>query len=207
VSVVLYHHPFSRASGTVWALEEVGVSYELRYVDITKGEQKSPDVLALNPMGKLPILTDGDVVVTEAAAIALYLGDRYAAGRLAPALDDPARGTYLRWSFFAPSVVEPGSMAKMSGWDVKPGQAGWGTHEAMVAGMEAAIGKGPWILGDRFSMADVVFGGTLRYMLRFGMAEQRPAFVAYADRLGERPALQRADAKNAAIIAERGLGR
>lgn len=207
MAVVLYHHPFSRASGTIWALEEVGIPYELRYVDMTKGEQKSLEILALNPMGKLPVLTDFDVVVTEAAAIALYLGDRYAYGRLTPKLDDPARGAYLRWSFFSPSVVEPGSMAKASGWDVKPGQAGWGTHDAMVTAMEAAIGDGPYLLGERFTMADVVFGGTLRYMLRFGMAEPRPTFVAYAERLGQRDALKRADAKNAAIVAERGLGR
>src|SRR5688572_12812227 len=106
MSLVLHYHPFSRASGTVWALEEVGLPYELRFVDILKGAQKSPEILALNPMGKLPILSDGDQVVTEAAAIALYLADRYAPDRLAPRIDDPARGTYLRWSFFSPSVIE-----------------------------------------------------------------------------------------------------
>jgi glutathione S-transferase len=206
MSVVLYHHPFSRAATVIWMLEEVGCEYTLRFVDIRAGEQKSPEILALNPMGKLPVLTDDDVVVTEVAAIGLFLADRYAPGRLAPALDDPARGAYLRWSVFAPSVVEPGSMAKAAGWDVKPGQAGWGTYEAMLASTEVAIGAGPFLLGDRFSMADVIFGGTLRYMLRFGMVESRPAFTAYAERLAARPALQRAEARNAAIRAERGLG-
>jgi len=207
MAVVLYHHPFSRAANVVWMLEELGCDYELRFVDFATGEQKSPEIVALNPMGKLPILVDGDAVVTESAAIGLYLADRYAPGRLAPALDDPARGAYLRWSVFAPSVVEPGSMAKMSGWEYKPGQAGWGTPEAMVAAMEAAIGQGPWILGERFTMADVIFGGTLSYMLRFGLIEPRPAFTGYAARLAERPALKRAEARNAAVVAERGLGR
>src|SRR4051812_44419232 len=105
--ITLYHHPFSRAAGTLWALEEVDQPYELSFVDIMKGGQKAPEILAINPMGKLPTLTDGDVVVAEAAAIALYLADRYASGTLAPALDDPRRGTYLRWSFYAPSVIEP----------------------------------------------------------------------------------------------------
>ena len=93
MSIVLYHHPYSRAAGTVWALEEVGVDYGLRWVDIQSGAQKAPEIVALNPMGKLPLLTDGDQVVTEAGAIALYLADRYAYGKLAPAVDDPARGT------------------------------------------------------------------------------------------------------------------
>ncbi len=206
MSIVLHHHPFTRASTVVWMLEETSVEYELRFVDITKGEQKSAELLALNPMGKVPILVDGDTVVTETAAIGLYLADRYAPGRLAPALDAPARGPYLRWSLFAPSVVEPGSMARASGWEFKASQAGWGTHEAMLTTIESAIAEGPFILGDTFSMADVIFGSTVRYMLRFGMLEKRPAFTTYAERLGERPALQAADARNAAVIQERGLG-
>ena len=205
--ITLYHHPFSRAASTIWTLEELDVPYELRFVDILKGEQKSPELLALNPMGKLPVLTDGDVVVTENAAISLYLADRYAAGRLAPALDDPRRATYLRWSLFAPSVIEPGSMARMAKWDYKPGQAGWGDHDSMLSAMESAVSRGDYLLGDQFSIADVIFGGTMRYMLRFNMLEARPSFVAYAERLGARPAAQRADARNAAIVAERGLGR
>lgn len=206
MSIVLYHHPFSRAATVVWMLEEVGVPYELRFVDIMKGAQKQADLVALNPMGKLPVLTDGDTVVTEVAAIGLYLADRYAAGRLSPAIDDPKRGTYLRWSLFAPSVIEPGAMAKASGWTFKPGQAGWGDYESMLRAMEGAVSGRDFVLGDTFSMADVIFGGTLRYMLQFKMIEPTPTFTAYAERLGARPALQRAEARNAKIIAEHGLG-
>lgn len=207
MSIVLYHHPFSRAAGVVWMLEEVGVEHELRFVDIVAGEQKAPEILALNPMGKLPILIDGDLVVTESAAIGLYLADRYAPGRLAPSLDDPARGTYLRWALFSPSVIEPGAMAKAAGWAVKPGQAGWGTYDAMIATMQSAIGDGPFLLGERFTMADVIFGGTLRYMVRFGMLEARPAFASYIERLDARPALKTSDARNQAILEARGIGR
>lgn len=207
MTVTLYHHPFSRAANVLWMLEEVGVPYEVRHVDMPAGAQKAPEILALSPMGKLPILTDGDTVVTESAAIALYLGDRYSYGKLAPRVDDPARGTYLRWSFFAPSVIEPGAMAKLAGWTFKEGQAGWGSYDAMLTAMESAIAGRDFILGDTFSMADVVFGGTLRYMLMFKMIEPRPSFSAYAERLGARPALQRCDAKNAAIREELGLNR
>lgn len=205
MAIVLHHHPFSRASSVVWMLEEVGVDYELRFVDIMKGAHKAPDLVALNPMGKLPILVDGDTVVTESAAIGLYLADRYSLGKLAPATDDPARATYLRWSFFAPSVIEPGALAKFSKWEFKPSQAGWGDYEAMLRATESALAGRDFVLGDRFSMADVVLGGTLRFMLRFKMIEPRPAFTAYEERLCARPALQRAEARNLAIAKEHGL--
>lgn len=207
MSVTLYHHPYSRASNVVWMLEEAEVDYELHFVDLMKGAQKSPEILALNPMGKLPILTDGDRVVTESAAIGLYIADRFAPGRLAPALDDPGRAPYLRWSLFAPSVIEPGSAAKAAGWDYKPGTVGWGTHESMLDAMVSAIAGRDYILGEQFSMADVIFGGTLRFMLQFKMIDPRPVFTEYAERLAARPALQRADAVNAAVMKEHGLER
>lgn len=205
--VTLYHHPFSRAASVVWMLEEAGCDYTLRYVDFAVQEHKSADILALNPMGKLPILVDGEAVVTETAAIGLYLADRYAPGRLAPALDDPARGTYLRWSLFAPSVIEPGAMAQASRWEFRPGAAGFGTYEAMLGAMEAAVGEGPWLLGDRFTMADAIFGSTLRWLVGFGMIEKRDTFLGYIERLGTRPALREANERNAAVIEERGLKR
>ncbi len=185
-------------------LEEVGVEHELRFVDLMAGEHKKPDMISLNPMGKLPILKDGDVVVTETAAIGLYLADRYSSGKLAPAPDDPGRGTYLRWSMFAPAVIEPGLMAKMRGWEYGAAQAGWGDHDSMLIAMESAVSHG-FILGDRFSMADIIFGATVRFMLGFGMLEKRPAFTAYVERLEKRPALQRADERGAAICKERGI--
>ncbi len=186
-------------------LEEVGVDYDLEFVDIMAGGQKAPELVALNPMGKLPILTDGEAVVTEAAAIGLYLADRYALGRLAPKTDDPARATYLRWSLFAPSVIEPGTMAKAAQWEVKAPQAGWGTYDAMIRTMEFALEGRNFILGDTFSMADVIFGATLRFMLNFEMVEPRASFVAYAERLALRPALHKAEARNAAILEEHGI--
>lgn len=205
MSIQLYYHPYSRASGTIWALEEVGMPYELKLIDIMKGEQKGPALMDINPMGKLPTLVDDGVVVTEAAAIALYLADRYGAGRLAPALDAPERGTYLRWAFFAPSVVEPAVMAKAKNWDVQEVAAGWGNSELMLSTLHSAIAGKRFVLGETFSMADVVLGGTLRYMLDFKMVEHTPDFDAYVARLNERPAYQRANARNLAMRNELGL--
>jgi len=201
MSIVLYHHSHTRAANVVWMLEELGVPYTLVHLSLQKGEHKTPAMLALNPMGKLPVIVDDGVVVTESAAIGLYLADRYGLGGLAAATDDPARGTYLRWSLFAPSVIEPGSMARAASWAFREGAAGWGSHEAMVAAMESAIGAGPYLLGERFSMADAIFGGTVRYMLAFNMLEGKPAFVDYVARLNARPAYQRAQARNAAELA------
>ena len=206
MTLTLLHHPYSRAATAVWMLEEVGQPYELRWVDMFAGAHKAPDILALNPMGKLPILLDGDIVVTEGAAIALYLGDRYAPGRLAPALDDPRRAAYLRWTMFAPSVVEPGTAAKAADWSFKPSQMGWGDYDAMLKTIDHAVGKGPFLCGEQFTMADTVLGGTLRYLVRFEQINPSAAVAAYIERLGARPALQRAEAKNAAIAKEHGLG-
>ncbi len=204
--IKLFHHPFTRAGGVVWALEEIGEPYELVWTDVSKGAHKEGDVVAHNRMGKIPVLVDGDAVVSEAAAIDLYLADRYAPGRLAPALDDPRRGTYLRWSLFAPSVIEPAAMSKLQKWEYRASNAGWGSYDDMVQSVESAVSSGDFLLGSMFSMADVIFGGTLRYMTLFKMLDASPAVAAYLERLGARPALQRADAKNAAIVKERGLG-
>jgi glutathione S-transferase len=203
--IVLYHHPYSRAAGVVWTLEEVGIPYQLKFVDLMKGGQKEPDILALNPMGKLPILTDGDQVVTESAAIAIYLADRYAAGKLAPPLDDPRRGTYLRWILFSPSVIEPGASAKSSNWEFKESAVGWGNFDAMMTTIHCAIEGKRFLLGDMFSMADVVFGGMLRFLTRIKMIDSTPQLAAYIERLDARPAYQRAEERNAAVRAEHGL--
>lgn len=205
MSIVLYHHPWSRAAGVVWMLEELGEPYELRFVDMQAGEHHRDAHRERNRMMKLPVLEDGDVTISETAAIGVYLADRYALGRLAPALDDPQRGEYLRWCFFSPSVLEPACMAKSSGWEYSPGSAGFGKYEDVVATLEEALARGPWLLGERFTMADVILGGTASWMLRFGMLDAGEQIGAYAKRLGERPASQRAQAKNDAVVKERGI--
>ena len=207
MTIKLLYHPLSRAANTVWALEEVGCPYELQYIDFARGEHKEAPVRTLNPMGKVPTLIDGDTVVTEAGAIALYLADRFAPGRLAPALDAPERAAYLRWSFYAPSVIEPGCMAHANGWEYRPSSAGFGTYDEILDTISAAIGDGPWLLGEQFTMADLVFGGTVRYMAMFDMIDKRPEYAAYVGRLSARPAAKKAEAINARIAEERGLNR
>lgn len=203
--IVLHHHPWSRAATTVWMLEEVGAPYKINTLDLRAGDHRKDDYKALNRMMKLPVIEDGDAVVAESAAIGVYLADRYAKGELAPDLDDPARGPYLRWCFFAPSVIEPAAMAKASGWEYSESSAGFGSYENMVATLEEALTPGPWLQGERFTMADVIVGATVRFLRQFKMMESGGVLGAYADRLGERPALKRADTINQRIVEELGL--
>lgn len=205
MSVVLHHHPHTRAANVVWMLEEVGCDYTLEYVELKKGAHKTESFKALNKMGKVPTLIDGEAVVSEVAAIGMYLADKFAPGRLAPALDAPARGTYLRWICYGPSVIEPGCVAKSSNWEFNAGSAGWGTWDEMLETIDAAIGEGPYLLGDTFSMADMLFGGTVGWMMAFGMLPKKPAWETYVGRLEERPARVRAKEINAKIAAEKGL--
>lgn len=206
MSLVLHHHPYSRAANMVWALEEVGVPYTLHTVDLMKGEQKAPELVALNTMGKLPILVDGEAVVSETSAICMYLADRYAVGRLSPALDDPARGAWYRWCVYPSAVIEPGCMAKGNGWVYRPTQAGWGTYESILETLDRALTPGPWLLGDRFTMADLLVGASLRWMLRFKMIDALPSFTAFTARIEERPAFRASEAKNDAARVALGLG-
>ena len=205
MSVILHHHPHTRAANVVWMLEEVGCDYTLEYVELTKGAHKTERFKALNKMGKIPTLVDGEAVVSEVAAIGMYLADKFAPGRLAPALDTPERATYLRWICYGPAVIEPGCMAKAASWEFKPGSVGWGTWDEMLETIDAAIGEGPYLLGDTFSMADMLFGGTVGWMMAFGMLPKTPAWEAYVGRLEERPARVRAKAINEKVATEHGL--
>lgn len=208
MSVVLYHHPFTRARHVVWMLEEAGVDYELSFVDLPSGGGRTEAHLERNRMGKLPVLEADGVAISEVSAIGMFLADRYAPGRLAPALDDPDRGPYLRWCVYGPTVVEPGCMARAADWPCEPQRVGWGTYEDMVATLEQGVGEGPWLLGERFTMADVLLGGTVRWMLQFNMLEgTNDTLTRYAERLSARPAAQRAEEINQRVIQERGLSR
>lgn len=203
--IKLHHHPYSRAAGVVWMLEEVGQPYELHHVDLRAGDQKQADHLSKNRMGKIPVVEDGDVLISEGAAIGLYLADRYAPGTLAPRVDEADRGPFLRWCFFSPSVIEPAAAANAGNWQTRAGAVGWGRYEDMLDTLETAVATGPWLLGDRFSMADVIAGGTARFLLQFKMLDARPAITAWIDRLNARPAYQRATAVNEKAAREQGL--
>ncbi len=174
-------------------LEELGVPYRIERIDLTSPNHPSKELLALNPMGKVPVLTHGDTVISEVAAICCYLADRFPEAGLAPSIDDPRRGPYLKWLFFAPGCIEPAVTQKAMQWsEGQRGTLGWASYDdTMRVLADAAIHATPWILGERFTAADVVIGSQVRWGLMFSTIPKHPALEAYAHRLGQRPALQR----------------
>lgn len=202
-TLTLYGHPHSRASVVHCMLEELGEPYNYRLLDLQKGEQKEPAYLAVNPMGKVPALEDGDVIITEVAAICCYLADTYPKAGLAPPIGDPLRGPYLKWLFFGPSCIEPAMMAAMFGWEAPgKGVTGWGSLDTILDVLSAALTEGPYLLGEKFTAADVVIGSGLSWGMMFKGIPVRPVFTAYTGRLDERPAWKRSVAKQAEILGE-----
>lgn len=201
--ITFYTNPMSRGRIVRWMLEEVGRPYRTELLDYGT-TMKGADYLAINPMGKVPaIVCDGEVV-TECAAICTFLADRFPEAELAPGPQEAGRGTFLRWMFFAAGPLEAAVTAKamnlMPPAD-KAGTLGYGTFEAAIDALEGAVsGDGLWILGDRFSAADVYVGSQINWGLMFKSIPDRPAFVAYADRLRARPAYLRASEIDDALM-------
>ena len=201
----LYHCPQTRSGTAFWMNEELGAPCDIEIVDIKKGAHKDPAFMAINPMGKLPAMTHNGVAITENAAICATLSDLYADKGLAPPPGDPKRGAYFRWMFFAPSCIEPAMLDKFSGTVRENAMAaGHGLVDDVLRTIDRALEAGPYLLGEDFTAADVVFGGTLNFALMFGAFEKKPAYVEYTERLMARPAVARANEKNAAIIKDLG---
>src|SRR5215475_11414660 len=155
--IVFYHNPLSRARIVHWMLEEAGAPYRMELVNFEKGEHKKPAFLAVNPMGKLPAIVHRGVAVTESAAICAYLADAFPAAGLAPPVSAPERGAYYRWMFFGAGCVDPALMDRMMSRPAvpRPSSNGYGCYEDTMNALEKALSPGPYILGDRFSAADV----------------------------------------------------
>lgn len=202
--IVFYHYPMSRGRIAHWMLEEVGAPYEVRLLNFEKAEHKRPEYLAINPMGKVPAIVHRGVVVTEAAAICTYLADAFPKIKLAPALKDPERATYLRWLFFGAGCVEPALVDHMFSRPPpgRPGALGYGNYKDTLNALEKAITPGPFILGERFSAADVYIGSEIGWGLMTKGLEPRPSFQAYVANLAERPAFKRFVQQNEQFVRE-----
>lgn len=192
--IKLYWSPRSRSFSTIWLMEETGLPYERVLTDISTGAQKAPEFLKINPMGKVPALTDGNAALGEAAAICAYIADRYPETKLAPAASDPRRARYLQWLFFSPTCIEPAIIQIFTKIEVPTSTAAWGSATQVFDVLDAALAKGPWILGETFSAADITIGAGLNFAVRlFKMVPSRPSFDAYLARCMARPAFQRAE--------------
>lgn len=201
--VVFFHAPHSRSGITRAMLEELDAAYDLVALNLRADEQRTPDYLAINPMGKVPAIRHEDVLITEQPAILMYLADRYPEKHLAPALDDPQRGTYLRWMVFYGSCFEPAIMDfSQKRAPVPPMQCGYGDYDSVMQVLAAQLKQGPWLLGARFSAADVLWGGALNFARMFKLVPDWPVFRDYVERVQARPAIRRAFALDEALAAE-----
>ena len=201
--LTLYHIAPSRSSIVHWMLEEVGEPYDIHLLSMKRGENRAPDYLAINPMGKVPALKHGDTVITEAAAICAYLADEFPQAKLNVPVGDPRRGVYLKWLFFGPSCIEPAITDRAFPRKEEPqrGTLGYGDFDTVVDVVANAVAHGPYLMGKQFTAADVVVGATLRWGMMFKLLPERPEFTAYMARLAERPALKRSEAKDKELAA------
>jgi glutathione S-transferase len=179
-------------------LEEVGEPYDIHKLDLQKGENRKPDYLAVNPSGKVPALRHRGVVITEAAAICTYLADEFPQKKLNVPVGDPQRGLYLQWLVFGPSCIEPAVQDRAFPRKEAARESALGYRDLDTVSdiLAKAVSKGTYLMGEQFTAADVIIGSGLRWGTMFKLIPERPEFAAYVSRLVQRPALQRADAKD-----------
>jgi glutathione S-transferase len=201
--VTLFHSPNSRSTGALTLLEELGVSYHLQVLNMQVGEQRQPAYLAVNPMGKVPAIRHGNAVVTEQAAIYIYLADMFAEAGLAPALTDARRGPYLRWMVFYAACFEPAMVDKAMKREAgAPMMSPYGDFDTVVSTLTSQLEAGPYMLGEDFTALDVLWGTALQWMTAFGLLGATSVIKAYIERVTTRPAFIRVKEKDAALAAE-----
>jgi glutathione S-transferase len=200
-NLTLYHIAPSRSSVVLWMLEEIGEPYDIELLSMKKGTNRDTAYLAINPMGKVPALRHGDALITECAAICTYLADAFPKAGLNIPIDHPQRGSYLKWMFFGPGVLEGAVMDRAFPRAGEPPRAalGYGDFDTAMNVVANAVTPGPFLMGDKFTAADVVIGSNLRWGTIFKMIPERKEFSDYVARFAGRPAAKRAEAKDAEL--------
>ncbi|MGO9170561.1 MAG: glutathione S-transferase family protein [Rhodomicrobium sp.] len=201
-TITLYHSPNTRSSSILLLLEELGAPYELKLLNLKAGEHRQAPFIALNPMGKVPAIEHNGVTVTEQIAILIYLSDLFPETGLAPALRDPLRGSYLQWIAFYAGCFEPAIIDRAR--KIEEGPASmlpYGNYDTMLKALAGQLAKGPWLLGERFTAAEVIWGSGLRWTTMWKLVPELPEIKAYLARFSARPAVARAEAKDAELAA------
>jgi len=206
--VTLFHSPNTRSTGALILIEELGADVALHLLDMKAGEQRRPEYLAVNPMGKVPALRHGEALVTEQAAVFMYLAELFPQRGLAPIPGDALRGPYLRWmtfygSCFEPAVVDRALKREAASSSTLP----YGDFDTMLGTLEQHMAAGPWMLGERFSAADVLWGSALTWIVGFKLVPERPVFKAHIERFNARPAVIRAREREAQLAAAQDAAR
>ncbi len=204
--IKFYMNPMSRSRMVHWMLEEVGAPYEIKLLNFKTKEHKSPDFLAINPMGKVPTIVHNNVVITETPAICAYLADQFPLAKLAPPLESAERGTYLRWFFFAAGCLEPAVIDKMLSRPSgdRPSALAYGSFEDMLKGLEHALAPGPYILGEQFSAVDLYVSSQIVFGFMTKQLPHNSIFDDYVTRCTKRPACERYMEQTNKLIAELG---
>lgn len=197
-----YHAPWSRSSGLLWLLEELGVDYELIHIDIRAEGGVPEDYRRIQPSKKVPAIDHDGVIVTERPAISIYLADAFPEANLAPAIGDPERGPYLSSLVYCAAVLDPVITMKARGLVYESNDHAFGAFADMVAHLERTLTRHPYAAGQRFTAADVQLASSIDYtMKRVKILPERPAFEDYLARIGERPALMRSQKIDADLAA------
>jgi glutathione S-transferase len=188
--VELYYAPQTRASGVRVLLEELAAPYKLNLLNLKLGENRQPHYLAINPSGKVPALRVGDAVITEQVAVYIYLADLFPEKGLTPALDDPRRGPYLRWFVHMASCFEPALVDRALKREEPPiSMSPYGSFDTVMENMRAQLARGPYVLGDRMTAVDVLWGMGLRWGMMFGIVPELEEFKDYTARFSKRPSV------------------
>ncbi|MGR6431271.1 glutathione S-transferase family protein [Rhizobium sp. PAMB 3174] len=201
--ITLYYSPQTRATGVRVLLEELGAPYRLHVLNMKADEQRKPDYLAINPLGKVPAIHHGDAFVTEQPAVYLYLADLFPEAGLTPAIGEIDRAAFLRWIVYYGSCFEPALVDKSM--NREPGMRNftvYSDYDSMLGAIENALTPGPYLLGERFSAADVLWGIALQWTTMFGLVEERPVFRAYIDRVTSRPAFRKVTEEDVIMALE-----
>jgi len=200
--VTLFHSPQSRSAGALILLEELGADYELHVLNLKKGEQRQASYLAVNPMGKVPAILHNGALVTEQGAVYAYLADLYPEAGITPAIGDPLRGPYLRWLFYYGSSFEPALVDRsLKREPAPPATSPYGDYETMLKTLTDQLAAGPFLLGERFTAADVLWGTALRWTTMFKLVPETPVITGYVGRVTARPAVARAAKIDADLLA------
>jgi glutathione S-transferase len=195
--ITLFHRPKTRSTRFIFLLEELGAPYEIRLVTTRTREGGEVDPANPHPHGKVPAISDDGVIVFESPAIALYLTDRFPEKRLGPLVGERDRGAYLSWLCYYTGVLEPAIMSKFMKVDVPRSTAGWVALEEAMSAVTNLLTTGPYILGERFSAADVLYGTTFAMFAQSPMIPKSTAITDYVQRIVTRPAFIKAQAREA----------
>jgi glutathione S-transferase len=203
--ITLFHAPQSRSSGALALLEELHAPYSIHALDMKAGEQRQSTYLSVNPMGKVPAILHGDALVTEQVAIGIYLADLFPEAGITPAIGEALRGPYLRWYVFYAACFEPALVDKAMKREPGPiAMVPYGDLATTLNVVTAQLSKGPWLLGEKFTAADVLWGTALTWMTGFGLVEAVPPIKSYVDRWNARPAVKKVAQIDADLLKAQG---